>query len=165
MNTLTRNIRLMLSLFGLTLIVCLLPATAAADTVYKSVDAQGNVTFSNIPPPPGSNAQQIELPSGPTPAEEQQSQQQEQSLENMTNQLGNGDNSGEQQPQAAQPVQPTTEYEQGSGDAGDDQDPAVVEEGYVGDRTRNERVRDGVDDVREVAPGPADVPHPAARGR
>jgi hypothetical protein len=165
MNTLTGTIRGMLYLTGLVLLMTSLPGTAAADTIYKTLDAQGNVTFSSTPPPQGTNAQQIELPPGPTPAEEQQSQQQEQELENTSNELDNGNTAGAQPPPAEQPVQPTTQDQQSTGDVGGDQDPAVVDEGYAGDRTRDDRVRDGVGDMREVRPGPAAVPHPAARVR
>lgn len=160
MNTLTGNIRGMLCLTGLLLILGSLPDTAAADTIYKTVDAQGNITFSNTPPPEGVNAQQIDIPTAPTPAEEQQGQQQEQQLENMANDLGNGDNTGS--PQAEQPA---TESPQSTDDVDGDQGTAVVEDGYVGDRTRNERIRDRVDDMKEVHPGPAAVSHPGAHVR
>ncbi len=159
MNTLTGYLRGMLCLTGLMLIMGILPDTAVADTIYKTVDAQGNITFSNTPPPAGANAQQVDLPPGPTPAEEQQDQQQEQELENSANEMDNGNNPGAQQPPTEQP---TSEYQQG---AGDDQGTAVVDEGYVGNRTRDERARDRVDDMREVVPGSAAVRHPAGRVR
>jgi uncharacterized protein DUF4124 len=165
----TSNVRVMLCLTGSILTSGLLLETAAADTIYKTVDAQGNVTFSNTPPPPGTNAQQIEIqPGGPTPAQRQESEQEEQNLENMAHEMGNGNNTGGQQPQAAPPAQPATEYQQDSGndgDNGDDQAPVVVDEGYVGDRTRDEVARDRVDDRREVTPGPAGVYHPEERFR
>jgi hypothetical protein len=50
-------------------------------------------------------------------------------------------------------------------DSGDDADPVYVGDGYVDDPERNERVRDGVDDVREVTPLPAEVRRPAGRVR
>lgn len=163
MTTLTENLRSILCLTGILLIMGSLPDTAAADTIYKTVDAQGNITFSNTPPPEGANAQQIDLPPGPTPAEEQQGQQQEQQLENTANDLGNGNNAGA--PQAEQPVQPASEYPQSTDDVDGEQGTAVVEDGYVGDRTRNEHIRDRVDDMREVRPGPAAVSHPEAHVR
>jgi hypothetical protein len=163
MTTLTEHLRSILYLTGLLLIMGSLPDTAAADTIYKTVDAQGNITFSNTPPPEGANAQQIDLPPGPTPAEEQQGQQQEQQLENMANDLGNSDNAGA--PQAEQPVPPTTESPQSTDDVDDEQGTAVVEDGYLGDRTRNERIRDRVDDMKEVRPGPAAISHPGAHVR
>lgn len=53
-------------------------STAGAETVYKSVDAQGKVTYSSTPPPPG-NAEAIEeVPIAPPPPESQRKQAEEQ---------------------------------------------------------------------------------------
>jgi hypothetical protein len=163
----TGNVRGKLCLTCLALTTALLLDSAAADTIYKTVDAQGNVTFSNTPPPAGTSAQQIDLPPGPTPSQLQESQQQEQNLENMADDMESGENSDEQPSQEEQPVESTTEYQQDSGDAADDQDPVVVDDGYVGDRTRDEVARDRVDDRNEVTPGPAPVgvAHPEGRYR
>ena len=165
MKYLTGNIRGMLCLTCLVLTTGLLLERATAETIYKTVDAKGNITFSNTPPPEGTNAQQIELPAGPTPAQVQESQQEEQNLENTANDMDSGENAGEPRPQEdEQPVEPTMEYQQG---AGDDQDSVVVDDGYVGDRTRNEMERDRVDDRNEVTPGPdpVGVAHPEGRYR
>ena len=70
-------IRVLPSLAAVALTTGLSAAAAGADTIYKTIDAQGNVTFSNTPPPPGVEAQQIELSPGPTPAEQRQSLRQE----------------------------------------------------------------------------------------
>jgi len=160
----TRNFRVLPYLTAITLTTTLLCATAAAETIYKSVDAQGNVTFSNMPPPAGVEAQQIELQPGPTPAEQQQSLEAEQNLEAQGNAIPEEESAPEED-QEEPAVEPTTEYQQESNDPGDDEEPVVVDEGYVGDPDRDERLRDGVDDVREVTPLPAEVHRPAGRVR
>jgi outer membrane biosynthesis protein TonB len=138
----------------------LLSAAALADTIYKSIDAEGNVTFSSTPPA-GVDAQQIELQPGPTPAQQQQSLEAEQNLEAQSNEIPEEQPAPEQE-QEEPVVQQDTEYQQ---DAVDNEDPVSVDDGYVGDPDRNERVRDGVDDVRDVAPRPAEAAHAAGRAR
>ena len=162
MKYLTGNFLGVLCLTGMTVTTGLVP-DATADTIYKSVDAQGNVTFSNMPPPAGVESQQVELPPGPTPAQQQQSIEEEQNLETQSDAIPEEDSAPVQE-QEGQVVQPVTEYPQ---DTADTEDPVYVDDGYVGepDRDRDERVRDGVDDRREVAPLPAETPRPAGRVR
>jgi hypothetical protein len=51
-------------------LLCL--STAGAETVYKSIDAQGNVTYSASPPSPRSGEIVETVPIAPPPSEEQQ---------------------------------------------------------------------------------------------
>jgi hypothetical protein len=51
-----------------------LAAPAAAETVYKSVDEQGNVTYSGEPPPAGEAERVQELRVGDGPTEEEQAE-------------------------------------------------------------------------------------------
>jgi len=67
-----------------------------------------------------------------------------------------------EQEQEEPAVQSDTEYQQ---DAGDNEDPVYADDGYVDDVDRDERVRDGVDDVKEIEPLPAEIHHPAGRVR
>jgi len=162
----SRTLRVLPSLSAIVLATGLTCATAWADTIYKSVDAEGNVTFSNTPPPPGVEAQQIELSPGPTPAQQQQSIQAEQNLEAQSDTIpeeDSGDTSAEQEDEPV--VEPTTEYQEESVDSEDNDQPVVVDDGYVDDTDRNERLQDGVDDVKEVAPLPAEIHRPAGRVR
>jgi hypothetical protein len=152
----------MLCLACLTLTSGLLLDSAVAETIYKSVDADGNVTFSNIPPPAGVQTQQLDVPSGPTPAEQQQSIETEQNLETMSNEIPVETPATEQELPVVQPI---TEYQQDSDESEDNDEPVVVDEGYVDDPNRDERLRDGVDDVREATPLPAEAPRPAGRVR
>lgn len=39
----------------------------AGDEIYRSVDAEGNVTYSDTPPAGGSESEVVELPPGPSP--------------------------------------------------------------------------------------------------
>ena len=162
MKYLTGNYLGVLCLTCITMTTGFLTGVAAADTVYKSVDAEGNVTFSSTPPT-DVEAQKIELQPGPTPAQQRQSIEEEQNLETQSNTISEEDSAPEQE-QEEPVVQPDTEYQQ---DAGDNEDPVYVDDGYMGapDRDRDERVRDSVDDVREVMPLPAEINRPAARVR
>lgn len=162
MTSQMKNFRVRLYLTAITLSTSLLCLPALAETIYKSIDAEGNVTFSSTPPA-GVETQQIELQPGPTPAQQQQSTEEEQNLETQSNEMYQEtveENSAEAQEQPEE--QPVSEDQQ---DSGDDVDPVYVGDGYVGDPDRNERVRDGVDDVREVTPLPAEGRRPAGRVR
>lgn len=154
-----KNFRVLPCLTAMTLTTSLLCIPVMAEMIYKSVDAEGNVTFSSTPPA-GVEAQQIELQPGPTHAEQQQSLEAEQNLEAQSNEIPEEQAAPEQEQEPV--VQPDTEYQQ---DAGDNEDPVYVDDGYVGDGDRDERVRDGVDDVREVQPLPAETHRPAGRVR
>jgi hypothetical protein len=138
---------------------------AGADTIYKTIDAQGNVSFSNTPPAPGVEAQQIELSPGPTPAEQQQSIQQERNLEAQSNAIPEQASEPAPADEDETVVEPTTEYQEGSTDSEDNDQPVVVDDGYLNRPYRDERLRDGVDDVREAVPRPEEIQRPMVRGR
>jgi Domain of unknown function (DUF4124) len=158
-----KNVRTLPCLTAMTLTITLLCIPAVAETVYKSVDAEGNVTFSNTPPPAGVDVQQIELQPGPTPAAQQQSIEEEQNLEAQSNAIPEEESAPEQEQEQEEPaVQQDTEYQQ---DAGENEEPVYAGDGYVDDPDRDERVRDGVDDVREITPLPAEMHRPAGRVR
>jgi len=55
--------------------------TAVADAVYKSVDADGNVTYSANPPPEAVETQSIALPEEPSAAQRQEAEQRARQLE------------------------------------------------------------------------------------
>jgi len=57
--------------YVLPLLLALLLPTAYADLIYKSVDSEGNVTYSSTPPA-GVKAQKVELPPPPTEDETRQ---------------------------------------------------------------------------------------------
>ena len=165
MNYQARPMRALPRLAAITLATSLLCAPALAETIYKSVDAEGNVSFSSTPPA-GVESQEIELQSGPTPAQQQQSVEAAQQLEQQSDELYQEtveDSSADAQEEPD--VQYDPEDQQESGDAGDDGDPVYVGGDDMDERTRDERVRDGVDDVREVVPRPVEAGHAAGRAR
>jgi len=167
MTSQMKNFRVRPYLTAITLGTSLLCIPALAETIYKSIDAEGNVTFSSTPPA-GVEAQQIELQAGPTPAQQQQSTEEEQNLETQSNEMYQEtveENPAEAQEQPEE--QPVSEDQQESGDADVEDNPVYVGDDYVGDpeRDRDERVRDGVDDVRDVAPRPAEAGRAAGRAR
>jgi hypothetical protein len=58
---------------------------AMAQEIYKSVDAQGRVTFSSSPPPgaPGELVQEVKIPPGPTEEQRQEAAQRAKEIERM----------------------------------------------------------------------------------
>lgn len=62
------------SRFSLLILAALLAAPAMAGTVYKSVDEQGNVTYSGEPPAAGDAERVQELRVGDGPTEEEQAE-------------------------------------------------------------------------------------------
>ena len=66
------------------MIAALLPATASvAEQVYKSTNAQGEVVFSDEPPPDAVNVEQIEIQPAPTEAQHRESVQRAKRMESM----------------------------------------------------------------------------------
>jgi preprotein translocase subunit SecF len=61
---------------------------AAADEVYKSIDAQGRVTYSAKPPPSASDemVEEVKIRPGPTEEQVQQAEQQAKALQELTQQ-------------------------------------------------------------------------------
>jgi hypothetical protein len=65
----------------------LIAANAAAQqAVYKSIDANGNVTYSSTPPPDAARAVAIELTAPPAPTEIEAAQQRAQALQELGDQ-------------------------------------------------------------------------------
>jgi TolA-binding protein len=60
----------------------------AEEGVYKSVDAQGRVTYSATPPPevPGEMVEEVKIRPGPTEEQVQQAEQQAEALQELTQQ-------------------------------------------------------------------------------
>lgn len=58
-----------------------LSVTAVAETIYKSVDASGNVTYSNTPPAQAADVQEVAIPPAPSALDVQNALQDRQQLE------------------------------------------------------------------------------------
>ncbi len=89
--------------------VFVLANRSIADPVYKSTNAQGEVVFSDEPPPDAVNVEQVEIQPAPTEAEHQESAQRAKRMESVADVMGSA-----RQERASQPVQaaPTTVEEQ-----------------------------------------------------
>lgn len=184
MKHLNSNTRLLMCTIGLFL-AWILSAQAFAEEVYKSVDAAGDVSFSDTPPANSSAVEQIDVSSGPAPGKTQQSQQRLQNMEKMANEQQDAIQSQAHQP-ATDSVPASGETAQGETydyvggtDTAERARELYREEKYSQDhyrdpdRYRDERayqapaereIHEGVEE-RGVRESPGAVSHPAARVR
>jgi len=63
-------------------------ATVAAETLYKSVDDKGEVTFSDTPPENAARVQEIQVQPAPTEQQQRESMEREKRIEQQANELG-----------------------------------------------------------------------------
>jgi hypothetical protein len=96
---------------------------AAAQQIYRWVDANGNVSFSSTPPP-GAAAQPVELPPSPTPAQVEAARERERSIQELGTQLSQqrADREAqlaEERQAASLSAQPPPQPQQDSGVTGD----------------------------------------------
>ena len=102
----------------LRLLLAMVAGTAAAEQIYRSVDAQGNVTFSNQPPANSVTVDQVSVQPGPSDAAQREARERMQRQEAAANELGKANASREQQkppatpavPEPVQPVEPVNQY-------------------------------------------------------
>jgi hypothetical protein len=76
--------------------------TAAAQPVYKSVNDQGEVTFSDSPVPNAAEVQAIQVQPGPSEARQQESAERVKRMESQANELGAANAQRAQQRKQAQ---------------------------------------------------------------
>jgi len=103
------------------LLLAMLAGTAAAEQIYKSVDAEGNVTFSSQPPANSVSVDQVSVQPGPSEAAQREAQERMQRQEATANELGEANASREQQkpspppavPEPVQPDEPVNQYYDG----------------------------------------------------
>lgn len=70
------------------LVICLFSTGAIAEKIYRSVDKQGEVTFSDEPPPDAVDVEQVEVQPAPTEAEHRESVEQMKRIESQADELG-----------------------------------------------------------------------------
>jgi hypothetical protein len=126
----------------------LLPAlwsgTVAAEQIYRSVDAEGNVTFSNQPSANAVSVDEVSVQPGPSVAQQREAQERLQRQEATAQSLGEARASrARQQEQAHSPTPETVEPEE------------PVNQ-YYGDPYANTRLRDKIRD--RVPPRPVQLP-------
>ena len=91
-------------------------ATVAAETLYKSVDDKGEVTFSDTPPENAARVQEIQVQPAPTEQQQRESMETEKRIKQQANELGaaNASRAEERAAQAPQeipePVEPVESY-------------------------------------------------------
>jgi hypothetical protein len=124
---------------GCGFLLAILAGTAAAEQIYRSVDAQGNVTFSNRPPANSVTVDKVSVQPGPSDAAQREAQERMQRQESTANELGEASASRDQQRSQATPAVPETV----------EQEEPVNQ--YYGDPPRN-RIRD------RLLPRPVQLP-------
>jgi hypothetical protein len=100
------------------LLLAMLAGTAAAEQIYRSVDAEGNVTFSNQPPANSVSVDQVDVQPGPSEAAQREAQERMQRQEATANELGEASASRAQEkrqatpavPEPVAPVEPDNQY-------------------------------------------------------
>jgi Domain of unknown function (DUF4124) len=91
---------------GCGLLLAVLAGTAAAEQIYRSVDAEGNVTFSNQPPANSVTVDKVSVQPGPSEAAQREAQERMQRQEETANELGEARASRVQPPPEASPPAP-----------------------------------------------------------
>jgi hypothetical protein len=120
------------------LLLVLLGGTVAAEQIYRSVDAEGNVTFSNQPPANSVTVDQVSVQPGPSEAAQQEAQERMQRQEATANEISEASARRMQQKPAASPSV-TDPVEQ--------QEPVNQYYGYpYGNTPRRDQIRDRVPD-------------------
>jgi len=77
-------------------------SVAVAQPLYKSVDAQGKVTFSDSPVPNAVEVQEVQVQPGPSEAEQQEGTERVKRMESQANDLGAANTERAQQRKQAQ---------------------------------------------------------------
>jgi hypothetical protein len=88
------------------LALALLSGTVAAEQIYRSVDAEGNVTFSNQPPDNAVSVDKVDVEPGPSEAAQREAQERMQRQEEAAQELGEAraSRAKQQEKQAAPPA-------------------------------------------------------------
>ena len=108
---------------GCCIAISLFASSVSAQPLYKSVNEQGEVTFSDSPQPNAVEVQEVQLPPGPTEAQQQESLERAQRIESQASDLGaanaerarqrKDDQQQLQQQAKEENVQPITGYNDG----------------------------------------------------
>jgi Domain of unknown function (DUF4124) len=116
------------------LMLAMLAVTATAENIYRSVDADGNVTFSNQPPANAVTVDEVSVQPGPSDAAQREAQERLQRQETTANEMREVRERRLQQQQAAKPAAP---------ESVDREDPINQYYGYPDpDTARRDQVRD-----------------------
>jgi Domain of unknown function (DUF4124) len=86
------------------LVLALPAATATAQTIYRSVDAHGNVSYSDQPPRNAVNVEEVGVQPGPSDAAQREARERVQRDQAKANEMREAREQRLQQQQAAQPA-------------------------------------------------------------
>ena len=107
-----------------------------AGPIYKSTNAQGEVIFSDEPPPNAANVEQIKVQPAPTEAEHRESVERAKRMESRANEMGAARQQRSQQPSGQEPlipeVQPTGTHSYSNYDNEQRRRRAIGKEHYKG---------------------------------
>jgi hypothetical protein len=84
---------------------CVAATTVTAETLYKSVNDKGEVTFSDSPPENADRVEQIQVQPAPTEQQQRESMERESRIKNQANEIGNANASRAEERAAAEPQQ------------------------------------------------------------
>ena len=82
---------------------CAEATTVVAETLYKSVNDKGEVTFSDSPPENADRVEQIQVQPAPTEQQQRESMERESRIKNQANEIGNANASRAEERAAAEP--------------------------------------------------------------
>jgi hypothetical protein len=71
-----------------TCLLVLLTGTVTAGQIYRSVDAEGNVTFSSEPPENATSVEEVDIPPGPSAEEQHEARERMQRQEATAGEMG-----------------------------------------------------------------------------
>jgi hypothetical protein len=103
---------------GCMLLLATVAGTAAAEQIYRSVDAEGNVTFSNQPPANSVTVDQVSVHPGPSDAAQREARERMQRQEATANEMSEASARRVQQkpqttpsvPEPVKTVEPVNQY-------------------------------------------------------
>lgn len=82
---------------------CAAATAVTAETLYKSVNDKGEVTFSDSPPENAERIEQIQVQPAPTEQQQRESMDRESRIEKQANEIGNANASRAEERAAAEP--------------------------------------------------------------
>ena len=122
---------------GCGLLLAMLAATAVAEQIYRSVDAEGNVTFSSDPPQNAVTVDQVSVQPGPSEAAQREARERMQRQVETANEMSEARATRDQQ-RAASPALP---------EPAEQVEPVDPYYGYpYGDASRRDKIRDRLPD-------------------
>lgn len=113
-------------------------ASVTADTLYKSVNEKGEITFSDSPPENAEHVEQIQVQPAPTEQQQHEGMERESRIKDQANEIGDANASREEERAAAEPQE----------------EPEVVEPVETYNRVYNNNDRDNRISGRPVQPLP-----------